>query len=91
MGTNNVFGQTSALNIKNSATVNMNGHTQTVGELNGEDGSTLDLGGGSLTVTAGGNSNGILSGAGNLHLTGGRWSLPTPMKTFPLPWISRAG
>lgn len=71
MGTNNVFGQTSALNIKNSATVNMNGHTQTVGELNGEDGSTLDLGGGSLTVTAGGNSNGILSGAGNLHLTGG--------------------
>ncbi len=71
MGRNNVFGQTSALNIRSSATVNMNGHTQTVGELNGEAGSMFNLGGGVLTVTAGGNSNGVLSGSGNLHLTGG--------------------
>ena len=71
MGANDVFGHTSALNIRETATVNMNGFRQNIGELNGETGSTLDLGGGDLTIAAGGKSNGDLSGSGYLHLSGG--------------------
>lgn len=71
LGGNNTLGQTRALNIADGATTNLNGFSQSIGALNGAAGSTLALNGGALTVTNGGQSDGALTGGGNLNLTGG--------------------
>lgn len=71
LGGNNTLGQTRALNIADGATTNLNGFSQSIGALNGAAGSTLALNGGVLTVTNGGQSDGALTGGGNLNLTGG--------------------
>ncbi|MFS9381072.1 autotransporter outer membrane beta-barrel domain-containing protein [Citrobacter sp. ANG330] len=71
LGGNNALGQTSALNVASGATTDINGYSQTIGELNGAAGSTLALNQGTLTITNGGQSDGALTGGGNLTLNGG--------------------
>ncbi|KEY60956.1 autotransporter outer membrane beta-barrel domain-containing protein [Serratia sp. DD3] len=63
------LGRTSDLVISSGAVVDINGHTQTVGALNSDTASTLNLNGGNLTVSRGGTVDGALTGAGNLVLT----------------------
>lgn len=75
LGGNNTLGQTRALNIAADATTDLNGFSQTIGALNGAAGSTLALNGGALTITNGGQSDGALTGDGNLNLTGGELTI----------------
>ncbi|GKX54638.1 autotransporter [Leminorella grimontii] len=71
LGSNGALGETSKLSLANATTVNASGYSQTVGELNGSVGSTLDLGGGWLTMLNGGSSSGALSGSGQITVSGG--------------------
>ncbi|CQJ14530.1 autotransporter outer membrane beta-barrel domain-containing protein [Yersinia mollaretii] len=64
----NVLGNTSLLSLAANTTFNMNGHSQTVGELNSTAGSSVNLNGGSLTLSQGGLSEGELTGSGELTI-----------------------
>ncbi|AWH88003.1 autotransporter outer membrane beta-barrel domain-containing protein [Limnobaculum parvum] len=75
LGTDNALGQTSKLTLADSTTANVNGKTQTVGELATAQTSQLNLDNGNLTVTHGGQVDGSLAGAGQLTLTGDTLSL----------------
>lgn len=72
MANDNVLGQTSELHQTANTLVDMNGHSQTIGKLNTEEGSTTNINGGNLTVEKGGEVNGSLEGEGELHLAGGK-------------------
>ncbi|MDR7948299.1 autotransporter outer membrane beta-barrel domain-containing protein [Achromobacter aegrifaciens] len=65
------LGQTSGLRISTNAVADINGKTQVIGELAGQNGSTLNLRDGALTIANGGSSAGALTGAGSLILAGG--------------------
>ncbi len=71
MQNNNVLGNTQELRLATETGLDMNGHSQSIGVLNGDEGSLLNLNGGSLTLENGGNSAGELSGTGTLTLAGG--------------------
>ncbi|WP_027275843.1 autotransporter-associated beta strand repeat-containing protein, partial [Leminorella grimontii] len=73
--TDNGFGKTSSLNMQSGSGVDLNGNAQTVGQLNTAATSMLNLNGGELTVTDGGQVDGNLSGAGQLTLTGNTLTL----------------
>ncbi|CNI34732.1 autotransporter outer membrane beta-barrel domain-containing protein [Yersinia mollaretii] len=64
----NVLGNTSLLSLAANTAFNMNGHSQTVGELNSAVGSSVNLNGGSLTLSQGGLSEGELTGSGELTI-----------------------
>ncbi|WP_050413934.1 autotransporter outer membrane beta-barrel domain-containing protein, partial [Yersinia frederiksenii] len=64
----NVLGNTSLLSLATDTALDMNGHSQTVGELSGAAGSLLDLNGGSLILSRGGVSDGELTGSGALTI-----------------------
>lgn len=51
--------------------LDMNGHSQTIGQLTGAVGSVLNINGGSLTISNGGTSSGTLAGSGNLNIDNG--------------------
>ncbi|WP_233491453.1 autotransporter outer membrane beta-barrel domain-containing protein [Wohlfahrtiimonas sp. G9077] len=76
-GSDNAFGHTSSLNLAAKTTVNLNGKTQTVGSLT--NAGSVDLAGGSLTVTnangASSTSTGILKGNGDLSISAGDLSI----------------
>ncbi|PVZ83845.1 hypothetical protein C9426_24930, partial [Serratia sp. S1B] len=76
------LGQTSDLVISSGAAVDINGRTQTVGALNSDVSSTLNLDGGDLTVLQGGTADGALTGAGNLVLTNGTLALNNNNTSF---------
>lgn len=67
----NVLGNTDTLRIASGASVDMGGKAQTIQQLDGQGGSTLDVNGGELTVADGGVSLGELTGSGQLNVTGG--------------------
>lgn len=71
----NALGSTAALNIRNSAVVDLNGTVQTVGTLSSDDASFLSLHGGQLTTLNGGQLRGLLSGEGLLSVEGGTLAL----------------
>ncbi|SUB81480.1 Outer membrane protein IcsA autotransporter precursor [Pragia fontium] len=71
LGTDNGFGATSKLSLANTTTADINGKTQTIGALDGQAGSTLNLNGGDLTLTDGGMASGTLTGEGDLTVSGG--------------------
>ncbi|VFS45974.1 AIDA-I autotransporter precursor [Budvicia aquatica] len=73
--TDNGFGHTSALNMLNNTQVDLNGNSQTVGQLNMAANSLFNLHNGELTVTNGGQVDGNLAGAGQLNLTGSSLNL----------------
>ena len=75
-GSDNAFGQTSQLKLATGTTVDLNGKTQTVGHLT--NAGTLNLAGGSLTMTEKGSfSSGALMGAGDLIISGGDLNITT--------------
>lgn len=65
------LGQTSLLDIKNTAHVDINNTAQTVQTINTDTGSQLNLNQGALTVHAGGNIDGALIGQGYLTVKTG--------------------
>lgn len=67
----NVLGQTSELHQAADTTVDLNGHSQSVGLLNTDAGANTDFNGGSLTTANGGTVNGGLTGNGALAVKGG--------------------
>ncbi|MEG1121954.1 MAG: autotransporter outer membrane beta-barrel domain-containing protein [Citrobacter sp.] len=67
----NALGKTSLLSLANTAGFDLNGKTQTVGKLNGDAGSLLNVNGGTLALSNGGVSAGSLTGAGKLSVLGG--------------------
>lgn len=73
--TDGALGQTSSLNLADATRVDVLGTTQTIGSLHALAGSTLDLADGDLTLLHGGISSGSLTGAGNLRIAGGIFSV----------------
>lgn len=67
-GSDNALGATSELILEDTTGFDLNGKTQTLGSLSGASGSTLNINGGNLTLSQGGQSDGSLSGAGTLTL-----------------------
>ncbi|HCD7966472.1 TPA: hypothetical protein ND641_000125 [Citrobacter amalonaticus] len=57
--------------IYSTAKADLNGTEQTAGQLAGDVDSVLNINGGTLNLTSGGYSNGSLTGAGSLNVTGG--------------------
>ncbi|ENN7017481.1 autotransporter outer membrane beta-barrel domain-containing protein [Enterobacter ludwigii] len=71
MDNDSVLGSTAALQLAADTVLDMNGHRQTVGMLEAAGGSSLNLGGGALTVAQGGTAGGTLTGDGALTLAEG--------------------
>lgn len=71
MSNDRVLGNTSLLKMASDTTLDMNGHTQSVGRVETAEKSKIDIHGGSLTVDRGGVINGGLTGAGQLTLNTG--------------------
>ncbi|MFS9380609.1 autotransporter outer membrane beta-barrel domain-containing protein [Citrobacter sp. ANG330] len=65
------LGDTGELHIYSTAKADLNGTEQTAGQLAGDVDSVLNINGGMLNLTSGGYSNGSLTGAGSLNVTGG--------------------
>ena len=82
MNSNNALGQTSEIRLATDTQLDMNGHSQTVGKLNGAADSVLNINGGNLTLTEGGVSAGILSGNGALNVSGGVLDITGTSSTF---------
>lgn len=72
MNNDNVLGQTSELAMATSTGFEMNGFSQTVGSVDTEAGSMIDIGGGALTIETGGTMDGSLEGSGELNIDGGQ-------------------
>lgn len=71
LNNDNVLGNTSELRLAAETQLDMNGHSQTIGTLDGGVDSLLNLNGGSLTLANGGRSAGSLTGNGELNIQGG--------------------
>jgi len=71
VGSDNALGATSTLILADSTGIDLNGKTQTIGSLSAAAGSTLNVNGGNLTLSQGGQSDGSLTGAGTLTLNDG--------------------
>ncbi|MDR1305007.1 MAG: autotransporter-associated beta strand repeat-containing protein [Verrucomicrobiales bacterium] len=71
VGNSGALGNTSLLNLAGSATVDLNGNSQTVGAFSGAANSTLNLNGGELTISGTARdsvSNGSLTGSGTVNV-----------------------
>ncbi|HHA3672027.1 TPA: autotransporter outer membrane beta-barrel domain-containing protein [Salmonella enterica subsp. enterica serovar Muenchen] len=82
MNSDSALGQTSEIRLAADTMLDMNGHSQTAGKLNGTADSVLNINGGNLTLTAGGVSAGILSGSGALNVSGGVLDITGANSTF---------
>ncbi|HHL8511338.1 TPA: autotransporter outer membrane beta-barrel domain-containing protein [Escherichia coli] len=82
MNSNSALGQTSEIRLAADTMLDMDGHSQTAGKLNGTAGSVLNINGGNLTLTEGGVSAGILSGNGALNVSGGVLDITGASSTF---------
>ncbi|EJH1485363.1 autotransporter outer membrane beta-barrel domain-containing protein, partial [Escherichia coli] len=82
MNSNSALGQTTEIRLAADTQLDMNGHSQTAGKLNGAAGSVLNINGGNLTLTEGGVSAGILSGNGALNVSGGVLDITGASSTF---------
>jgi outer membrane autotransporter protein len=71
MAADNALGQTRALNLDSGTTAQMAGYSQTIGQLQAAEGSTLDLQGGALDISYGGTADGTVQGGGRLNVNGG--------------------
>ena len=70
LNNDNVLGNTHELRLAAETELDMNGHSQTVGTLNGSADSLLSLNGGSLTVTNGGHFNRFVNGERRAEYSG---------------------
>lgn len=82
MNSNSALGQTSEIRTAANTQLDMNGHSQTAGKLNGAAGSVLNINGGDLTLTSGGISAGTLTGSGSLNLSSGEFSITGASSTL---------
>lgn len=82
MNSNSALGQTSEIRLAANTQLDMNGHSQTAGKLNGAAGSVLNINGGDLTLTSGGISAGTLTGSGSLNLSSGEFSITGASSTL---------
>ncbi len=82
MNSNSALGQTSEIRLAADTQLDMNGHSQTAGKLNGAAGSVLNINGGDLTLTSGGISAGTLTGSGSLNLSSGEFSITGASNTL---------
>nr|WP_089679369.1 autotransporter outer membrane beta-barrel domain-containing protein [Escherichia coli] len=82
MNSNSALGQTTEIRLAADTQLDMNGHSQTAGKLNGTAGSVLNINGGSLTLTEGGVSAGTLTGSGALNVSGGVLDITGASSTF---------
>ncbi|EHT4172674.1 autotransporter outer membrane beta-barrel domain-containing protein [Escherichia coli] len=82
MNSNSALGQTSEIRLAADTQLDMNGHSQTAGKLNGAAGSVLNINGGDLTLTSGGISAGTLTGSGSLNLSSGEFSITGASSTL---------
>ncbi|MBS7827615.1 hypothetical protein J7554_00545 [Wohlfahrtiimonas chitiniclastica] len=75
LGSDHALGQTAHLNLATGTTVDLSGHKQTIGGLT--NAGSLDIAGGSLTLTGNGTSSvkDGLRGAGQLNIAGGDLSV----------------
>ncbi len=75
LGSDHALGQTAHLNLATGTTVDLGGHKQTIGGLT--NAGSLDIAGGSLTLTGNGTSSAKdgLHGAGQLNIAGGDLSV----------------
>lgn len=87
MNSNNALGQTSEIRLATDTRLDMNGHSQTVGKLNGVADSVLNINGGNLTLTDGGISAGTLTGSGFLNISGGVLDITGANHTFTVSTI----
>lgn len=71
----NVLGKTSELTLSTDTILDMNGHSQTIGQLNGSVNSVVNINGGTLTLTHGGISSGTLVGGGALNIAGDNFTV----------------
>lgn len=74
---NNILGNTRELRQAGGTTVDLNGYAQTAGLLNTVAGALTDFNGGGLTLLNGGTVDGLLTGAGELAVTGGTLTVST--------------
>ncbi|ENW9632248.1 autotransporter outer membrane beta-barrel domain-containing protein [Escherichia coli] len=82
MENDDVLGKTSEIRLAADTMLNMNGHSQTAGKLNGAAGSVLNINDGNLTLTDGGVSAGTLTGSGSLNVRGGELNITGASSTF---------
>ncbi|WP_010342679.1 autotransporter outer membrane beta-barrel domain-containing protein [Escherichia albertii] len=82
MNSDNALGQTSEIRLAAGTMLDMNGHSQTAGKLNGAADSVLNINGGNLTLTEGGISAGSLTGSGSLNISGGEFSITAANSTL---------
>ena len=71
MDNDNVLGNTSSLQLAKNTSLDMNGHSQTLGALNTVSNSSVSISSGELTLSEGGTSGGSLAGEGALKLSAG--------------------
>ncbi|EFN8667282.1 autotransporter outer membrane beta-barrel domain-containing protein, partial [Escherichia coli] len=82
MNSNSALGQTTEIRLAADTQLDMNGHSQTAGKLNGTAGSVLNINGGNLTLTDGGVSAGTLTGSGGLNVSGGALDITVANSTL---------
>ncbi|WET38897.1 autotransporter outer membrane beta-barrel domain-containing protein [Citrobacter enshiensis] len=71
----NSLGKTRLLTLASNTGFDLNGKTQTVGELNSAAGSSLNVNGGTLALSKGGLSAGSLTGTGKINVLGGTFDV----------------
>ncbi len=69
------LGNTSLVDMASATVLDIHGYQQTLGALESQQGSRIDLAGGNLTVTNGGAIAGALTGSGALNFTGGQMAI----------------
>lgn len=69
------LGNTSLLDMASATVLDIHGYQQTLGAVESEQGSRIDLAGGTLTVTKGGDIAGALTGGGALNFTSGQMAI----------------
>lgn len=82
MNSDSALGQTSEIRLAAGTMLDMNGHSQTAGKLNGAADSVLNINGGNLPLTEGGISAGSLTGSGSLNISGGEFSITAANSTL---------
>ncbi|MFE4110462.1 autotransporter outer membrane beta-barrel domain-containing protein [Kosakonia sp. YIM B13611] len=65
------LGNTSLVDMATATVLDIHGYQQTLGAIESQQGSLIDLAGGNLTVTKGGDIAGALTGSGALNFIGG--------------------
>ncbi|MCZ0576317.1 autotransporter outer membrane beta-barrel domain-containing protein [Escherichia coli] len=82
MENDDVLGKTREIHLAADTLLDMNGHSQTAGKLNGAADSVLNISGGNLTLTDGGVSAGTLTGSGGLNVSGGALDITVANSTL---------